>query len=138
MEESFNSDTNIEDETGFSEQTLHSIGVLEDGEHISDMEGEDDDCPIIYGQNNKESDQSDEDLESESDYEETGRNKKLDDLQYLRTCLLFTPKALCAVDIEKTGNLLEQIASNPFFPYDNKVTKQLTDLVSEILTQLIA
>jgi len=131
MEESFGLDT-MEDGNGFSIQALHSLGVLEDGEELCDF---DDDRPIIYGEesNGESAEESAVDLDSESEYD-ADESSSTCNVEYLQKCLSFTPEPIHLVNISRTANLLCKIATNPFFPYDNKVTKQLADLVSKIST----
>lgn len=128
--------TSVDDEcVGITDETLIELGI---GSHLESNGNEDDeeeDSPIIYGQNDEQSESDlEEEPESESDFEQEDRasNNGILTLQYLHKCLLFEPKAIHRVNIDKTIELLEDIASNPYYPYENKVTKLWADLVSDI------
>jgi hypothetical protein len=116
---------------GIPEETLHEIGVLFDGESIEDLEVEEE--PIIYEQ--FQSEDSDEEVDSDSDSdstEDTSTATLQNKIELLQKLLSFKPTNVHSINVEEAIHQLQQIASNPYYPYKNAVTKKFADLVSKL------
>jgi len=115
----------LDESQGISVEVMREMGGIVTTEERMEIDLQ----PIICGSS---SDEEESDYESaEDEDEEVTADISTPSLQKLKKYLQFKPSPIFTVDTTSTLSLLEEITQDPNYPYPNRITRRLADLVYE-------